>query len=164
MNAPLAPEMNPVVHRFVQGAGSATQSLGIGRVVGQIYAFLYFSPEPKNLADLQGALGISKGSASMGVRQLEQWGAVRRIWVRGDRKDYYEANDWLGKILRNLVLDTAGKKILSYAAMLDDMESQLPAAGGGDGEFIRGRIRHLRAFQKKAQQVWKSPLVKMLLK
>ena len=91
----------PVVRRFIEDAGNASQSLGVGRVLGQIYAYLYFSASPRCLADLQNVLGISKGSASICVRQLEQWGAVRKIWVKGDRKDYYEANDWFGQILKN---------------------------------------------------------------
>ena len=146
-------DLNPIVHRFIEDAGSTTQALGLGRVVGQIYAYLYFSPEPRNLADLQDTLGISKGSASTCVRQLEQWGAVRKIWIKGDRKDYYEANDWLGKILRNIALDTIGKKLLAYASLHDN---------GGDA-FVRERIRHLREFEKKARKVWDSKLLKMFL-
>lgn len=143
-----------------------TQTLGLGRVVGQIYAFLYFSSEPKGLADMQHALAISKGSASMGVRQLEQWGAVKKVWVRGDRKDYYEASDWFGRIVKNAVADTIGKKLGAYSAMLDEIEGELNAAQNGDGQrdFLRERIQHLRKFQKRAQGVWNSPLLKMLMK
>jgi DNA-binding transcriptional regulator GbsR (MarR family) len=155
-------ELDPIVHRFIEDAGSTTQALGLGRVVGQIYAYLYFSPEPRNLADLQDTLGISKGSASTCVRQLEQWGAVRKIWIKGDRKDYYEANDWLGKILRSIALDTIGKKILAYASLLDDMEGELQRGNDGDA-FVRERIQHLRQFEKRARKVWDSKLLKMLL-
>ena len=155
-------DLNPIVHRFIEDAGSTTQALGLGRVVGQIYAYLYFSPEPRNLADLQDTLGISKGCASTCVRQLEQWGAVRKIWIKGDRKDYYEANDWLGKILRNIALDTIGKKLLAYASLLDEMEEELQHDNGGDA-FVRERIRHLREFEKKARKVWDSKLLKMFL-
>ena len=49
-------ELNPVIRRFVEDAGNTTQSFGIGRVVGQIYAYLYFSPEPRSLADMQASL------------------------------------------------------------------------------------------------------------
>ncbi len=156
-------ELNPIVHRFIEDAGSTTQALGFGRVVGQIYAYLYFSPIPRNLVDLQDTLGISKGSASTCVRQLEQWGAVRKIWIKGDRKDYYEANQWLGKILRGVVLETVGKKILGYTSLLDDMEDELRRGNGGDNAFLRGRIRRLRQFERRARKVWDSKLLKMLL-
>jgi len=159
-------ELNPLVRRFVEDAGALTQSFGVGRVIGQIYAYLYFSAEPRNLIDMQEALGISKGSASTGVRQIEQWGGVRKVWVKGDRKDYYVASDWFGQILKNAILDTVGKKMNGYASLLDDVEERmndLPAVDG-DTEFFRERISHLRRFQKRTEGAWNNPLLKRLLK
>lgn len=167
MNPP-STEIPTVVRRFIEDAGNATQSFGIGRVLGQIYAYLYFSPQPRNLADMQAALGISKGSASMGVRQLEQWNAVRQVWVRGDRKDYYEANDWLGEIIRNILRDTVGKKLTSATSLLDELKADLNGVGdvptAQERDFIETRIQHLRNFHSKAQSVWTSRIVRMLLK
>ena len=166
MKTPTDPSLPSVVRRFIEDAGSTTQSFGLGRVVGQIYAYLYFSSEPHSLDDLQKALGISKGSASMGVRQLEQWGALRKVWVRGDRKGYYEASEWLGRILRNAVLATVGTKLAAYGSLLDEAETAFEDPEDGDGEaaFIKDRIQNLRDFQQKAQSLWNSPIVKLLLK
>jgi len=153
------------VRRFVQEAGSLTQSLGLGRVLGQIYAYMYFSQTPRSLGDLQHALGISKGAASMCVRQLEQWGAVQKVWVRGDRKDYYEASDWFGNILKKAVMDTVGKRLLSYQALLEQMGSTAAndSEGNGEGAFVRERIVRLQTFQTRAQRLWKNPLLQALL-
>lgn len=154
--------MHSVVQRFVEDAGNLTSSLGLGRAVGQVYAYLYFSPTPKGLADFQDALGISRGSASMVVRQLEQWGAVRKVWIKGDRKDYYEANDWLGQIARNILFDTIGKRLVQSNGLLsaDRLE---PLGGDPDGEFIAARIEHLRKFQNRARKVWQNPIVRRLM-
>lgn len=144
-----------------------TQSLGVGRVLGQIYAYLYFSQQPRTLANMQEALGISKGSASIGVRQLEQWGAVRKVWVRADRRDYYEANDWFGRIVKSAVIDTAGKKISAYSAVLDEIQKKLEREEGvkdEEQEFIRKRVTQLRVFQEKARNLWSHPLVQLFLK
>ncbi|MFO7870994.1 MAG: hypothetical protein R6V03_06130 [Kiritimatiellia bacterium] len=159
--------MDPIIHAFVEEAGNTTQSIGLGRVVGQIYAYLYFSREPRNLADMQEALGISKGSASTGVRQLEQWGGARKVWVKGDRKDYYAADDWFGQIVKSAVTELVGRKMASYGSLLDEVEGRLAAlegSGDGKGEFVRERVKNLRRFQKRAEQVWASPLVQHFLK
>ena len=163
---PPSEDLSPIVHRFIEEAGSITQSMGIGRVLGQIYAYLYFSPDPKNLTDMQSALGISKGSASTMVRQLEQWGAVKKVWVRGDRKDYYAAEDWLGKIFRNIIIDTIGKKLNSSNGLVEDMERGLSDFEGADEEreFVKERIKHIQQFQKKAQKIWNNPLLSRLLR
>ena len=118
-----------VIRRFIEEAGTSTQSLGLGRNVGQIYAYLYFSPEPRNLGDMQDALGISKGSASMSVRQLEQWDAVRRVWIKGDRKDYWEASDWFGRILKRALFDTIAQKMSVYTDLIDNAETLLRSDG-----------------------------------
>lgn len=165
---PTTPQLPPVVRRFIQEAGSLTQSLGIGRVIGQMYAYLYFSPEPRSLADMQEALAISKGGASMVVRQLEQWNAVRKIWVKGDRKDYYEANDWIGEILKNILKHTIGKSHGTTNELLTTLQAD---DNGLDGiaderqrEFVRQRVEHLHQFNAKAARAWSSPLVKLLLR
>ena len=155
--------MPVTVLRFTEDAGHLSQSLGVGRAIGQVYALLYFSPRPLGLADMQESLGISKGSASMTVRQLEQWGAVRKVWVKGDRRDYYEANDWIGQILRNVLVDTIGKRLAQTNSLL----AEIPEAGAdtddSDAAFIRKRLDHLRKFQLRARKVWSHPLVVQLI-
>jgi HTH-type transcriptional regulator, glycine betaine synthesis regulator len=159
-------ELNPIVLRFVEHIGNTTQSFGAGRVIGQIYAYLYFSSSPRNLGNMQQALGISKGSASTAVRQLQQWGAVRKVWVKGDRKDYYEAIDWFGQILKKAIADTVGKKLSSYTSLLAEIGAELASIKdeGGDGEFIKSRLERLREFQMKTEKLWDDPIVQGLLR
>ena len=45
-------------------------------------------------------LGISKGSASTGTRYLAAWGSIRKVWVPGERRDYYEVVEDLGQLMR----------------------------------------------------------------
>ena len=157
--------MDKVTDKFIADAGNLAQSFGLGRVVGQIYAYLYFSREPRGLRDMQEVLHISKGSASMCVRQLEQWGAVRKVWVKGDRKDYYEANDWFGKVLRNILNDSITKRFAHRDEFYAEIDEELDGLDGHpDTEFIRERVEHLRSFESKAQKVWNNPLIKRLLK
>jgi len=172
----MSPIDHPITRRFIEDAGNTTQALGVGRVVGQIFAYLYFSEEPRGLDDMKEALGISKGSASMGVRQLEQWGAVQRVWVKGDRKDYYTANDYFGQIVRNIAVDLMGKRLVGLAASLDAADAELNAANQTtdprhqtldlhtNHKFIKDRVQRLRAFQEKVNKTWNNPIVKMMLK
>lgn len=163
-------EYDRIVRRLVEAAGHASQSLGIGRVMGQIFAYLYLSRDPRSLDDLTSALGISKGSASMCVRQLEQWGALEKVWVKGDRKDYYRAKDAFGKIIKNVIRDLAGKRIESSAVLLSEVEEILRKKGqrsdkaSNDDEFIKERIAKIKTFQNKAQGMWDGVILQMLLK
>ncbi len=156
--------MDSIVNNFIADAGNMAQSFGLGRVVGQIYAYLYFSQEPRGLADMQEDLHISKGSASMCVRQLEQWGAVSKVWVKGDRKDYYEANDWFGKVLKNILNDAIAKRFANRDEFYETIESDLAKLDGDeDATFLKDRIDHIKQFEAKAQRVWSNPMVRGLL-
>ncbi|MBT7065135.1 MAG: hypothetical protein HN919_02445 [Verrucomicrobia bacterium] len=142
-----------------------TQALGLGRIIGQLYAYLYFCPSPRRLSDMEEALAVSKGSASTAARQLEQWHAVRKVWVKGDRRDYYEANDWLGGIVRNILTDTLGGRLSAYARTLDDVaENIMTTDGNGEGEFMRSRVAHLQDFSLRMRKMRNNPLIRKLLK
>jgi len=153
--------MHAVISACIEDAGNLAQTLGLGRVIGQIYAYVYFSEDPKGLKDFQTDLDISKGSASMCVRQLEQWDAVRKVQVDGDRRDYYVANPWFGRVLKNVLMDQVNRRFADREAFYSDLHEQLDAdaANGNDCAFIKERLEHIQAFEEKARKMWSSPLV-----
>jgi len=73
---------------FLQKINKICRDFGLNNIMAQLYAILYFSKEPLSLNDMLERLKISKGSVSINIRALERYGAVRRIWVKGSRKDY----------------------------------------------------------------------------
>lgn len=98
---------------FVQGAGKISAALlgMINRVGGQIYALLFLSEEPLSLDDIARRLAVSKSNVSINIRMLEDYNLVRKVWVKGSRRDYYAAErvypkkvlkDFLEKIRRTL--------------------------------------------------------------
>lgn len=156
--------MHPTVRHFVEDAGRLTQSLGLGQAIGQVFAYLYFSPEPRSLPAIQQALGISKGSASMTVRQLERWLAVRKVLIKGDRKDWYEANDWLGQIVRNVLVGAIEKRLALSNGLFSPTGEDALVVDHPDAAFVAARIKHLRGFQQRVKKVWESPVVHKLVR
>ena len=154
--------------RFIETGGHVTQSIGIGRVIGQIFAHVYLSPEPQTLDDMVAALGISKGSASMSVRQLLQWGALQPVWIKGERKDYFEASEDFPQLVRRALLDLIGRRMQVADNLLIDTEQWLAESGNGaesaDLKFIHRRVKKLRVFRDRAQAIWDHSLVRLLRK
>ena len=103
---------------MIEVGGRICQLLGLPRSTGQIYGLLYLSAEPLSLNHMSSMLGISKGSASMGTRQLASWNAIRKVWVPGERRDYYEVVEDLGQLIRgsfnNLVPRIQSSKKTSF--------------------------------------------------
>lgn len=154
--------------RFIEESGRTTQALGHGRTLGQIFGVLYLSPDPLTLDQLTEDLEISKGGASMAVRQLEQWGAVRRIWIKGERKDFLEAQDDFGRMVRKALLDTAADRMHSAGELLDQAEEALRNTRPDREEdqallsFYRKRFKTLSIFRDRARWIWDRSLVRLL--
>ena len=110
---------------MVESAGRLFQILNLPRSTGQIYGLLYFSSEPLSLDGIVQALEISKGSASMGTRQLLSWGAVRHVWVQGDRKDHFEAVGDLAALIRTSYNNHVKPRLNSSEKKLDGITELL---------------------------------------
>src|SRR5439155_2429074 len=124
----ISPSWLAARRKFVEAGGHTTQSFGLGRIMGQIYAVLYLSPTPMCLDDIAAELGVSKASVSTTVRQLESWAAIKRIWVKGDRKDYYEAETDFNAVLKNGLVHTLRKKFDTASIHLNHVETSLKQA------------------------------------
>jgi len=81
---------------FVDLWGQMANHWGISRTMSQIHALLMVSNEPLTAEQIMEELQISRGNASMNLRDLINWGIVRRTSVAGDRHDFFttEADVW----------------------------------------------------------------------
>ena len=75
----------------VDTCGRIAEFWGFTRTMGRTFGLLYLSRDPLPQAEIQARLGISAGSASMTLAALGRWGVVHRVWVRGDRREHYQA-------------------------------------------------------------------------
>lgn len=75
--------------QFVDAWGAMGALWGINRSVARVHALLMASEAPISLDEIAERLQISKGNASMSLRDLRTWGVVRAVPVPGDRRDFY---------------------------------------------------------------------------
>src|SRR6266542_5979690 len=64
---------------------------GISPTMAEIHGLLYITGAALSMDDIMARLGISRGNVSMNLSKLVEWGLVRRVHKRGDRRDYYES-------------------------------------------------------------------------
>lgn len=76
---------------FIRRWGEMGASWGISRTMAEIHALLYLSSAPLCTDDVMEQLEISRGNASMNLRQLVHWALIERVHQRGDRKEYFQA-------------------------------------------------------------------------
>src|SRR5262245_19140833 len=122
------PNPTAVDVEFTRFAGELAESFNFSRSIGQIYGLLYISPGPLSLGEICERLSMSKGNASINLRLLEFWGAVRPVSVMGSRKDFYEPNRDLKDLALRRLREGMGKR-------LDFAESQMARfSGNGNGK------------------------------
>jgi DNA-binding transcriptional regulator GbsR (MarR family) len=75
---------------FIRRWGEMGATWGINRTMAEIHALLYITSQPLCTDDVMDRLHISRGNASMSLRALCDWGIVRRLHRRGERREYFE--------------------------------------------------------------------------
>jgi len=116
--------------KFIEGISRMGDAFGLNRFVIQLYAFLYLSGKPLSLDEIVEALGASKGNVSINIRELEKWGAVRNIWIKGSRKDYYEAETDVKKVFLNKLKSAIEKKISEVSSLTVEFNKKIESNGG----------------------------------
>ena len=76
---------------FIRRWGEMGQTWGINRTMAEIHALLYVAAQPCCTDDVMERLNISRGNASMSLRALCDWGIIRRLHKRGERREYFES-------------------------------------------------------------------------
>jgi HTH-type transcriptional regulator, glycine betaine synthesis regulator len=84
-------QLRSVQDLFIRRWGEMGQTWGINRTMAEIHALLYITAQPLCTDDVMERLNISRGNASMSLRALCDWGIIRRMHKRGERREYFES-------------------------------------------------------------------------
>jgi DNA-binding transcriptional regulator GbsR (MarR family) len=79
--------------------GRIIEFWGFKRNMGRVWTVLYLSPDPLSAKELEDALKLSSGAVSMTLTELSRWGVVRKVWIQGERKDFYAAEVQLWRMI-----------------------------------------------------------------
>lgn len=114
--------------KFIEGGGRLASGMGLPRIMGQLYATLFFGDKSLSLDEMAQNLKISKGSASVNIRELEKLRAVRKVRVKGDRKDFYQVEPDFEKVIIDGVIDAAKRRMEIALSIVNESESLINKA------------------------------------
>jgi len=147
--SPLEPVEIEVIQLFVQ----FSRALGQPRSVAEIYGLLFVSHQPLAMDTLIECLNLSKGSASQGLKYLEELGAVRTVYVAGERRLHYTAV----AELRNLAGRFLRQQILTHFAdsetRLARITAEVPKLSGEQRKHVGARVKLLRSWERNGRRV-----------
>lgn len=145
---------DPLKQEFIQDYGEAYHHSGLPKLMGRIVGLLLFERRPLSLDYITQELNVSKGPVSQIARRLRDHNLIQRIWVPGDRKDFYETeHDIFGKAFlnrlslmkSNLALAEKYKEKCTGIDMSDGMEGFMVSVDEM-AEFYKMMIKHFNNF------------------
>jgi DNA-binding transcriptional regulator GbsR (MarR family) len=83
--------LTPVMEKYILHWGEMGTRWGVNRTVAQIHALLYLAGRPLPADEIADTLGVARSNVSTSLKELQGWGLIRLLHVKGDRRDHFEA-------------------------------------------------------------------------
>lgn len=152
-DAKLVDAQDVVIHNI----NHICSKFGLNNIMAQLYALLYVNNKSLSLDDMSERLKVSKASASINIRALEGYGAVKKVWIKGSRKNYYEAETDIAKVIMERFKLMAERRLLETDNMIKSSYRILnPINSQGkeekeDIKIFKERLDRLKKLHRQAQ-------------
>ncbi len=123
--------------------GKMGSAWGISRTMAEVHALLLISGQPLCTDDVMERLEISRGNASMSLRALLDWGVVARVHRRGDRKEYYAAEQDVWAMFRAILRERMKREVEPAVAALFEIRDLTPGRRGESDGSIEAHNKRL---------------------
>jgi DNA-binding transcriptional regulator GbsR (MarR family) len=135
----------PVLERFVLQWGDMGNEWGVNRSVSQIHALLYLSERPLAAEEIADLLGLARSNISTSIKELQAWNLIRRVPIKGDRRDHFEAETDLWEIVTRIA---AGRKERELDPAVAALQACVSEAEGDDTvhPVARQRLKEMLDF------------------
>jgi DNA-binding transcriptional regulator GbsR (MarR family) len=132
--------------------------LGVPKSVGEIYGLLFASAQPLAFQDIIDRLQISKGSASQGLQLLRSVGAIKLVYVAGDRRDHFVPETEMRALLTGFLRERIQPHLESGALRVKALQTLARGSFFGlhdakKARVLRDRAEKLYAWHKKGKLV-----------
>ena len=134
--------------KFIESWGALATNWGINRGMGQVHAALLIAPGALSADEVVEQLGISRGAACMNLKDLLEWGLIKKTCKLGERKEYFVAEKDMWKVMRQIIIQRKKKELEPMIQVLDELaavQSNCPHS-----ECFCDVMKDLRAFSHKA--------------
>jgi DNA-binding transcriptional regulator GbsR (MarR family) len=127
--------------------------IGLPKSVGEIYGLLFVAGSPLNAEQITERLQISTGAASQGLKLLRSFGAVRSVYVPGDRRDHFSADLDLSTFASAFIKEELNPRLENAAERIKRMEQLAQHLEGEERAAAFKRIERLRHWMERGRKM-----------
>jgi len=138
--------LKEVRERFVSQWGVMGAQWGINRTMAQIHALLMTSAEPMSTDEVMEELRISRGNAHTNLKELANWGLVRIVTRKGERREYFEAELDVWEIFRRIVEQRKRREIDPALEVLEECAAETRGMKSANGRAFYEQMKALHEF------------------
>jgi DNA-binding transcriptional regulator GbsR (MarR family) len=146
---------------FIRRWGEMGATWGINRTMAEIHALCYITATPQCTDDVMERLHISRGNASMSLRALCDWGIIRRLHKRGERREFFESLSDVWEIFSIIAaerkrreMDPVLETIKKCQLMLNEESLGKSAAKQAEVALTRERLASMEEFMSVTNKIF----------
>src|SRR5512143_3031305 len=121
--------------------GALMELWGFRRQLGRIWAVLFLSERPLAAPDLCERLHISTGLLSMSLAELRRWGVVRSVEIPGDRKEHFEPETNVWKLVARVLREREKRAVESALSAFERALAEVRAAASDVDPAVKAAAR-----------------------
>jgi DNA-binding transcriptional regulator GbsR (MarR family) len=141
---PVQMKLREAQDTFIRRWGEMGQTWGINRTMAEIHALLYIVGSPLCTDDVMERLHISRGNASMSLRALCDWGIVRRMHKRGERREYFESLNDVWEMFSIIAAERKRREMDPVLETIKQCQKMLDASSLGKTNAEKENVRLTR--------------------
>ncbi|KFF00486.1 transcriptional regulator [Chryseobacterium formosense] len=116
-------QLSEAKEKYIQTWGTLATNWGINRTMAQVHALLLAEGKPLSTDEVMEMLEISRGNANMNLRNLMEWGLVRKELLKGDRKEYFFAERDMWYLFKQLVKERKKREIEPVLSSISELKN-----------------------------------------
>ena len=131
---------------FIAQWGALGTQWGISRTMAQIHALLMISPRAMCTDEVMEELAASRGNAHSNLKELVNWGLVRMIVIKGDRRDFFEAEKDVWQIFTIIARERKRREIEPALSLLNKCAEETKDLRSAEAKAFHNQVKQLEEF------------------
>lgn len=139
-------QITPTQQRFILHWGEMGTRWGISRTVAQIHALLYVFERPLNAEEISELLSVARSNVSNSLKELQNWGIVKKAPVMGDKRDHFESLHNVWDMFRIILEQRKKREVDPTLELLEECLTMAKQPESEESELTQKRLADLQDF------------------